>query len=191
MRRSRRVPGARSGPGGVRENWPRPPGRTLDGDPDPPIRYLRRRSSVHSSDRPTGRPAVLINYYSTELDFNALLLWCSFVTVNRGLRVSPRGRATPRAKEISYNNSLCIRRWYCMARMYDIALLLLFLLLLLRYEWCVYIRKRAKQKINNKNNNSVHKKTACTNTVAMRFFFFNGRIVYTGNIPVYTANGNV
>lgn len=39
--------------------------------------------------------AVLINYYSTELDFNALLLWCSFVTVNRGLRVSPRRRATP------------------------------------------------------------------------------------------------
>lgn len=67
-----------------------PTGPRLDGRVCPPIAAARALRSA---------AAVLINYYSTELDFNALLLWCSFVTVNRGLRVSPRRRpATPRKR---------------------------------------------------------------------------------------------
>lgn len=73
-----------------------PTGSQIGRSAVPAHRHRRRSHRARTSLPPAA--AVLINYYSTELDFNALLLWCSFVTVNRGLRVSPRRRATPRKK---------------------------------------------------------------------------------------------
>lgn len=87
----------------ARRTWPRyrPRGHRLDGPACPPnvtaappppppppaaaptTTTTPRRAATARGGGGSTAP-VLINYYSTELDFNALLLWCSFVTVNRG-----------------------------------------------------------------------------------------------------------